>query len=79
MKMARSFCEHCDDFVDYKVKRVSKKSRIKGIVYEYMSLEASCVFCGAPVFAKEVNDSNLQVLQQTVRENKIKDMVCAVS
>ena len=66
--MERSYCEFCNDFVEYEKKLVKEKRIIDGIEVEYKKIKTYCKECKNEIFVNEVLDKNVLELQRVYRE-----------
>ncbi len=66
--MERSYCEFCNDFVEYEKKLVKEKRVIDGIEVEYKKIKTYCKECKNEIFVNEVLDKNVLELQRVYRE-----------
>ena len=66
--MERSYCEFCNDFIEYDEKIVKDKRIIDGIEVEYKKIKTYCKECKNEIFVNEILDKNVLELQRVYRE-----------
>ncbi len=68
MKPTETFCEACQKQVAYQVEEVETDAMVKGKKYTYRKIVARCTECGSFVFVHDLNDKNLEILYDVVRQ-----------
>lgn len=68
MNTNKTFCEECRKDIEYLIKPVLMKGKLKGEEYEYTGEKAVCSICGSEVYTAEVEDRNLKALYDVYRE-----------
>jgi uncharacterized protein with PIN domain len=58
--LSRSYCEFCNDLVEYITKDKEVKDTIKGVEFSYIETIAFCKECGEWFVPKDIMDKNLQ-------------------
>ena len=66
--MEKSYCEFCDDFVEYDVKLVKTKVDVDSIEVLYNKKKTYCKKCKNEIFVNDVLDKNVLELQKVYRE-----------
>ena len=62
------FCENCRDIVEFSVREEAITKVINGKEITYKSKVAFCNECGEELFAGEIRDENLKMLDIAYRE-----------
>ncbi len=62
------YCEKCDDFVEYEVKRKDEIYTVKGEEIEIESKVAYCQECGEEIFHEELDKENQRKFFDIYRE-----------
>lgn len=66
--MERSYCEFCNDFLEYEKKLVKTKTVIDGVEVVYYKTKTYCKECKNEIFVNEILDKNILELQRVYRE-----------
>lgn len=64
------FCENCHNITECFIRDIEKTAVIKGKIIKYKGKEAYCISCGEIVFASELRDYNLKVLEEAYRKQE---------
>lgn len=63
-----SYCEFCNDFLEYEKKLVKTNVIIDGVEVVYYKTKTYCIKCKNEIFVNEVLDKNILELQRVYRE-----------
>lgn len=66
--MNNSYCEFCNDFLEYDIKLMKEKERINNVEVKYYKKKTYCKKCGNEIFVNSILDENVMMLQKAYRE-----------
>lgn len=67
-KMCMSYCEFCNDILEYEVKLVKAKEVVDGVTVSYYKERAYCKKCKNEILVSEILDENVLRLQEEYRK-----------
>ena len=62
MEKSKDFCFECDDEVEYEVREINKRVRVKDVFLDLKIYEAHCKKCGARMIVNEVERKNDKII-----------------
>lgn len=68
MDRIETFCPECRKDVSCNIEEVMLRDTLKGEVYEYAGLKATCPDCESNLYIAEIEDYNLKALYDSYRE-----------
>lgn len=71
----KAYCDVCDDYVEYEVKKVKNIITVKGVTFEAVEHIAYCKKCGEELWVNEVeriNDNNIYKKYEKIIKRRLK-------
>lgn len=66
----RPFCLNCGRNVGYKVVSARDSIEWKGVMYNFINLEAHCCRCEAEIYVPLINDLNVEAIEHAVNSRE---------